>query len=252
MQRSILLTPLILLACSPGKPGTSGDDTPTSHDSAPGVDPDSASDSASTDTPDPCASAVWPALQINELLAANLENLTDAAGDTPDWFELANRSDGPVDLDGWTLLNDDDEAWAPTSLTLEKDELLLVFASGEAQAGDPHAGEEVHAGFKLDASNAALRLVAPDGCVVDQAAPERLYGDVSYGRTPDAVFEYYMEPTPGAENSTESRPGFAAVPSLSPDPGFYDAAVTVTVSTTEAGATLRYTLDGSHPDETAA
>lgn len=253
MQRSILLTPLILLACSPDKAGPTGEDTPASSDSAPVGDPDSASggDSAPTDTPDPCADAVWPDLRINELVAANLESLTDAAGDTPDWFELVNRSDGPVALDGWTLANEDDDAWAPAGLTLEKDELLLVLASGEAQAGDPHAGEEVHAGFKLSASDAALRLVAPDGCVVHEAAPERLYGDVSYGLTGDSVFEYYMEPTPGAENLTESRPGFAAVPSLSPAPGFYEDAVTVTLSSTEAGATLRYTLDGSAPDEDA-
>lgn len=247
MSRSILL--LALLACSREKPTPVEEDTPPAHTGEPDSGGDSTPEDTAPDTPDPCADAAWPALRINELVAANLESWTDAAGDTPDWIELANRSGAAVDLDGWTLVNTAADAWTFAPLSLEAGALLLVLASGLDSQGDPALGEEVHAGIKLDAEDPELRLVAPDGCVWDEAAPDRLYGDVSYGRPDDTVFEYYIEPTPGAENTTESRPAFAQTPILSPDPGFYDADVSVTVSSTEAGATLRYTLTGDEPSE---
>ena len=41
-----------------------------------------------------------------------------------------------------------------------------------------------------------------------------------------------------------------AVPMFSPAGGAYSAPLTVTISTAKAGATIRYTLDGSTPTET--
>lgn len=57
---------------------------------------------------------------------------------------------------------------------------------------------------------------------------------------------YFGEPTPGAPNG-EGVEGFVAEPTVDPPRGFYEATFTATISTTTAGATLIYTLDGSAP-----
>ncbi len=249
---------LLLLACSPEPKPTPEGESPAPEDSTPPdpVDTDTGAaphtgDTGTEQIPDPCADASWPAVALNELLAANLSGIADGSGETPDWIELVNRADEEVDLAGWSLEDADGNAWTFSALTLAHDEILLVWADGEDSQGDVDAGGEVHLSFKLSAEDAGVRLLAPDGCAVDEASPGRLYGDVSFGRAGDdrSAWEYFLEPTPGEENSTESRPAFAETPTLSPDPGFYDADVEVTASSTEAGAVITCTLDGSEPAE---
>ena len=60
---------------------------------------------------------------------------------------------------------------------------------------------------------------------------------------------YFPEPTPGAPNEATGVIGFVADTAFSRDRGFYDAPVEVTVTSTTAEATIRYTTDGSAPTE---
>ena len=59
------------------------------------------------------------------------------------------------------------------------------------------------------------------------------------------------QPSPGAANSTRSYDGLVETPTTWPEHGFYDSAFQVTLSNVTAGATIRYTLDGSEPVETS-
>ena len=190
----------------------------------------------------PCAdpSPAW----INEAVSANLHGISDDAGDEPDWVELAlaDPAGDPVDLGGWALGTTSDAGWPLPDGTLLTGDTLLIFASGDATLAN-------HADFTLDPDGEDLFLLQPTAegtCVADHVELPRLYNDVSYGRSgPDpAALEYFVEPTPGAPNTTESRPGFSDPPTLSPAGGFYADPVSVTV--TGAG-TLTYTLDGSVP-----
>lgn len=248
-----------LFACQPGKTGD-GSATPGPTDSPADTgrpdtpedtDPAREIDTSIESVPTACEDGRWPDVRLNEWVAANRDGLADAAGDAVDWLEIVNRSGADVDLDGWSLQNADGERWTFAPLVLSDDEIQLIWASGAASQGDPDLGEEVHAGIKIDAFQAAVALVAPDGCVVDEADGDRLYGDVSFGRAgddPDA-WEYFLEPTPGAENSTESRPGFASVPVISPGSGFLSTRNEVTIHSDQAGATLYYTTDATEPDD---
>jgi len=76
-----------------------------------------------------------------------------------------------------------------------------------------------------------------------------LWRDESYGRSPyGGDWGVFMESTPGLANNTESRPGFAPMPTLSPQPGYQPLATTITSSVEGVAATLRMTTDGSAPD----
>lgn len=198
---------------------------------------------------DPCVDVLVGGLRINELLAANLSGLTDAAGDTVDWVELINRDEAALDMSGWQLEDGDGKTWDLPAESLAPGALLLVIADGDEGEGED-AGE-LHASFSIAADDPWLGLRAPQGCRADEAASERLYGDISFGRpaSDPESWGYFLEPTPGAPNSTESRPGFAATPTLSPESGFYAGGVEVSASSTDADPTIRLSLNGSEPDE---
>ncbi len=137
-----------------------------------------ASDSAETrdtrDTSD-SGSATPGRVRITEGMTDNEDTLEDAAGETPDWIELYNPGPSAVDLGGWTLMDGDHTA------VLEAGELppggfVVVFASGEASTAT-----ERHLPFKLSDEGAVVRLLAPDGVVVDELVVPALREDTSWG-----------------------------------------------------------------------
>jgi hypothetical protein len=62
----------------------------------------------------------------------------------------------------------------------------------------------------------------------------------------------FTVPTPGGANANIDYDGLVETPVTYPGRGFYDAPVLVSVSNVTAGATIRYTLDGSEPTESSA
>lgn len=179
------------------------------------------------------------ALRINEVVAANHHGLTDIDGETNDWIELsATEAAGGADvaLAGWTISDREEGGW-PLAWTVADAVPLVVWASGKDANGS-----QLHTDFSLAAETTELFLRSPEGCVADYVDVGRLYADISLGRTDLDTWEYFLAPTPGAENSTESRPGFAAMPVLSPAGGFMESAV-VAIS----GSQATYTLDGRVP-----
>ena len=68
---------------------------------------------------------------INEIMSSNSATIADADNDYPDWIELYNNSNHPVNLQDYGLSDDEDEPfkWTFPNVTLEPEEILLVFAS---------------------------------------------------------------------------------------------------------------------------
>lgn len=185
--------------------------------------------------------------RLDEVVASNTQGLRDEDGDEVDWLEVALPADAAAaDLAGWSLSTDGTPAWTFPGVALAPGDFLVVHASGKDRAEDAAA---LHASFELDTLGEPLFLHGPGGCVADHVELPRLYADVAYGRDDADAWAYFLEPTPGAANTTESRPGFAGTPTLSPTPGFYDADVVVEATAPPGADALRYTLDGGAPDE---
>jgi hypothetical protein len=106
-----------------------------------------------------------------------------------------------------------------------------------------------HTNFKLDRDGEPLTLTRPDGVVADSFPPLYIPTDVSWGRQPDGVGEgvYFEHPTPGAANLTPGSKELLGAPALDVPAGFYTNAVTVGLTSTNSGAEIRYTMDGSYP-----
>ncbi|MBN2685880.1 MAG: CotH kinase family protein [Pontiellaceae bacterium] len=72
--------------------------------------------------------------------------------------------------------------------------------------------------------------------------------EVGYaGELDPATTGHLVTPTPGSVNSDVIYEGFVETPVVYPERGFYDQPVQITMSNATAGATIRYTTDGSEP-----
>ncbi len=131
---------------------------------------------------------IKPHLVINELMASNIYTLMDKDGSSSDWIEIYNPTEKTINLDGWSLTDNDSDLtmWQfPDSLEIRPGEFLIIFASGK-NISDPN---ELHTNFELNKEGDYLALVADEGnTVIHQYTPEfpQQLTDISYGLTQDA------------------------------------------------------------------
>lgn len=184
----------------------------------------------------------------------------------PDWIEIHNLdAQAAKTLSGWYLTDDRDNLnkWRfPPGLSIPAGGYLLVFASGRSDTEYPFVDMQgyYHTNFTLDSSGEYLALVGADGETIMHEYIGYEFDSGRFGYPPqvenysfgvsgqDTV--YFSIPTPGSANST-ALAGFVADTQFAPRRGFYDTAQTVTLSCATPGATIKYTLDGSTPSESA-
>ncbi len=198
--------------------------------------------------PSECPEGRWPDLRIAEMVPGNTRGWRDITDDVVDFVELWDAAGLGLTLSGWTLSEGGQSGVLGDGLVAAGGR-LLVAASGKADEplGAPEG--EIHLPFRLDSMGGTLSLLAPDGCVADTISWTRVPADMAVGR-PDAdpaSWAFFLVPTPGGANTTESRPRFADPPTLLPASGVVpDAVVEVVVP---SGTTVRGTLDGTEPSE---
>jgi hypothetical protein len=189
-------------------------------------------------------------LYINEVLASNATSAKDPQGDYDDWIELYNAGPEAVDCGGMYLTDDpaDPQKWQIPSnnkgmTTIAAGGYLIVWADGDVGT----AG--LHASFGLDSDGDEVALFDKDGAtLIDYVGFDAQTSDISCGRLPDGGDQWILFglPTPGKEN-VEFYAGIVTKPGFTPDAGFCDGEILVTISTTTGGATIYYTTDGSEP-----
>jgi PKD repeat protein len=249
-----------------GDAGTSTDQTPTHVYAAPGqytVSLTASTNAGSkTETKTGYVIVLGPGAPviINEYVASNKTGLMDEDGDHSDWVELCNVTDAPVSLQGWSLTDDeaDPGKWLFPNVTIAPGGFLVVFASDKDRAPVPG---ELHTNFKLDADGEYLALIQnPSAPVVASSYEAREQRtDVSFGLVgmdtglPEPeLYSFMTVPTPGAPNAYDSTEiGESVAPTLSHIHGHYDAPFNLSLSTTEQGAKIYYTEDGSLPSQTS-
>ena len=144
-------------------------------------------------------------LRINEAMPANRATLPDEDGDYPDWIELYNGSDAPVNLDGYALSDVEGKParWRFPEMALDPGEYLVVFASGKNRR-DP-AGQ-LHTGFRLSADDGAVRLYDADGKEISRLPLDGADADISVSVAGDGGVTRSYAPTPGYRNSESGVP----------------------------------------------
>jgi len=186
-------------------------------------------------------------VRISEFVTDNESGLTDEDGELGDWIELYNPTGAPINLGGYQL-QDSSATWTFPSVTLNAQSYLVVFATSKNRTAQPG---NLHTNFKLSKEGEYLVLKDETGSVIGDfgtAFPAQAT-DYSYGRRTDGQAVYFRTPTPGSANGF-SFLGFVADTQFSVKRGFYTTPQTVAITTATAGATIRYTVDGSTPTET--
>ncbi len=190
-------------------------------------------------------------VKINELMASNLQTITDNAGEYSDWVELYNPTGVAIDLAGYYLTDDYANktkfrfTTATGQVVVPANGYLVIWASGTVAEGPNHAS------FSLSASGEELALVMPDGLeIADSLTFSAQRTDVSYGRLPNGGtgLKYFATPTPGSANSAgNSYNELLSPPVFSQAGGFYSQPFDLTISHNDPGVTVIYTTDGSVP-----
>lgn len=198
-----------------------------------------------------CSTWLSAQIKINELMASNAATITDNAGAYSDWLELYNTTSSSIDLAGYYITDtySNKTKFRFTTSTgqviVPANGYLIIWASGEVSRGVKHTS------FSLSADGEVLALVMPDGTtIVDSLSFGPQWRDLSYGREPNgsATFKYFSPASPGSVNLTaNSYTGLAAPPVFSAGTGYYQNPFSLTISSTEPGATIYYTTDGSDP-----
>lgn len=192
---------------------------------------------------------------VNEYSCANLSQFPDQYGKYEDWIELFNTGAAPVNIGNYYLSDEPDEPkkWKfPSNVNLPAYGYLIVFASGRDEAAP---GSPFHTNFKLtQTKNTPEHIVfsKPNGQVVDALEILTTKTHQSVGRLSNGSTEWrvFTQPTYAAKNDNSiGYFGFAARPVANQQAGFFQGSVTVSLTTTEPNATIRYTTDGTEPDD---
>ncbi|HET6409670.1 MAG TPA: lamin tail domain-containing protein, partial [Chthoniobacteraceae bacterium] len=200
--------------------------------------------------------AVLIGVRINEFVAANANGLVDENGETQDWIELHNPTGAAVNLDGWSLTDDETypDKWILPARTIAAGGYLVIFCSGKDRRG---LTGNLHTNFKLSAPTgeylALLNSESPRQLVsvfAPQYPDQR--NDYSYGIDAQGVWRYYVTPTPNAANGTSTVSGVTAEVSFSVSRGFFDTPFQLHLASLTLGAVIRYTTDGSIPTATSS
>ncbi|HRI58722.1 MAG TPA: CotH kinase family protein [Saprospiraceae bacterium] len=194
-------------------------------------------------------------VRINEYSAANWQQFTDNYGKTEDWVELFNAGATAVNIGGWGLTDDDEklQKWQfPAGTTIAPGGYLVVWCSKRNEA----SGGYFHTNFSLiqTKTNDKLVLSQPNGIIVDSRTLVTTQVHQSHCRSTDgaSVWNICAAPTPGASNNgSKQYVRFAARPSMDLSAGFYNGSQTVSISSTEVGGEIRYTIDGTEPTQSS-
>ncbi len=191
---------------------------------------------------------------INEFSAANYNNFLCSNNDYEDWIELYNSGNSPVDLTGYYLSDrvaNPTKFKIPSGFTIPAKSRILIVASGL----DNTIGGILHADFKITQTDAqeAVVLASPSGSIIDfHEIDVPNQKNHSYARVPDGgLWGVATNPTPGIANSTPYIK-YAETPDFDIPAGYYPSAQSVSLTTPEANAVIRYTLDGTEPTTTSA
>ncbi len=188
---------------------------------------------------------------ISEVCALNRSTLQDEDGEYPDWIELYNPKDTPVNLEGYGLSEDNQDLfkWRFPDVEIGPRSYLVVFASDKDRK-DVQGEGHLHTNFHVGASGDLIYLTRADGIVSDSFATGKLAANITSGRQGDTLQRFFFkQPTPSSANNAKAYTAYALGPEFSQRGGFYNKPFSLSLQAENPGWDIRYTLDGSEPDE---
>ena len=186
---------------------------------------------------------------INEVMASNSTTLTDEDGTYQDWVELYNNGAAAVNLNGFGLTDDPTSPfkWIFPNVSIGAGQYMIVFCSDKNRT---IPGNQLHTNWKISADGEIITLTNAGGVTLNSSPASSLAADQTIARIPNGTGNFITTttPTPNAVNASGPAATDVSSPVFSQNSGFYTSSFNLTISTTEPGANIIYTLDGSEPD----
>ena len=193
---------------------------------------------------------------INEYSVSHLKSFTDNFGQNEDWFELYNLGSSSTDLGGYFLSDDTTDLFKwqfPEGSMVTSHGFARVWATGR----DLVSGSHYHTNFRLSQTKDKpefIVLTDQDGNILDYTQLQITQKEHSRGRTNDGSVSWsiFVSPTPnGSNNNATAYDAYADSPVMSEVAGYYDAALSISISTTEPNSSIHYTTSGTEPTSSA-
>ena len=186
---------------------------------------------------------------LSEICSSNSSVLADEDGDYSDWIELYNPGSKAISLNEW-MLSDEvrfEDPWKFPETILEPGQYLLIYASGKDRR---RPDSPLHTSFRISADGEPLILKDAQGALVDAIRIGALSSDTSLGRLAGDIDQWVIFENDAVSPllpNAESERRFVEFPAFSLDPGFYEDAVSLSISTLSNGGTVLYSLNGEDP-----
>ncbi len=190
-----------------------------------------------------------PDLYINEFLASNSTVIADPDfNEYGDWIEIYNNGNTAVNLRGYSLSDNfnDPARWAIyDDISIGAKQYLIIWCDSKDTIL-----QALHTNFNLSREGEEIGLFSGSTGIIDTISYTGQRTDISYGRDPAVLssWVFFNEPTPGAANNLAGYL-ISETPVVSLEEGFYESDQKLYIVLKGEEATVRYTLNGSDPDE---
>jgi hypothetical protein len=191
-------------------------------------------------------------IRITEFLPTNTAGIQDEDATFQGWIEIWNPSKtSRVSINGWKLVQGANQ-WTFPAVELPPEDFLLIFASGKNRNV---SSARLHTNFTLDPTGAtALQLVRSNTTVASEfTSYPALAANVSYGRdlADSSQVGSYTTPTPENANNYTGT-GVSGKVTFSLTSRAFTGSLSLSLSTTAVGATIRFTTNGTAPTSSSA
>ena len=146
-------------------------------------------------------------IRLSELMSENGGTLLSDTGDAPDWIEIENSGNLPINLSKYSLLVESNinKIFVFPDVTIAPGEYLVIYAEGSDAAA---SGNALSAPFRLAASGGdRVLLLNAQGAIIDSVTTPELGMDAVYCRDDEGAWQISGTATPGYRNNVTDEAG---------------------------------------------
>lgn len=135
---------------------------------------------------------------ITEAVSSNSKSIKDPVMGNPDWLEIHNFSDKPINLSGYSLTTGRNNSYTFSEITIQPDEYLIIYCCGQVDGVETN---NLITNFNISKKGETLYFTNAGGGAIQTLNLPGLETDISYGLDENNQYKFFLTPSPGEKNS---------------------------------------------------